>query len=61
MGQAIENRLRETQLHLIDIAPSPVFTPFEGLHNRVLSVVKVFGRVFVFGRITAADMPAFQT
>jgi hypothetical protein len=39
----------ESSLHqqLIDVTPAPVLAPFERLDNRVVSVMKVFRRVFV--------------
>ncbi len=30
----------------------------KGLHNRVVCCMKMLGRVFVFGRIATANMPA---
>jgi hypothetical protein len=46
---------------LVDVAPFPVFSRFKGLHEGMMRGVKVFGGVFIFGRITAADMSARQT
>jgi hypothetical protein len=45
---------------LIDKTPTPVFTRLQRFHNRVFGVVKVFGGMFVFGRITTANMAAFH-
>jgi hypothetical protein len=37
------------QFNLIDVTPSPVFSWFEGPHDRVTRPVEVFPRVLVFG------------
>jgi hypothetical protein len=52
--ELLENRL-------VDKAPDPILTRFDGLHHGVAGGVKVFGSVFVFGGIAAADMAAFET
>jgi hypothetical protein len=44
----------------VDVAPAPVLTRFERLHDGVLGLVKVLGRVLVLGRITAADVATDQ-
>jgi hypothetical protein len=45
---------------LIDIAPHPRFPSFIGTNQRVLGLMKVFGRVLVLRGIAASDMPARQ-
>ena len=42
--------------HLINIAPAPVLARLKGLHDRMLSGVKVCGRVLVFGGIATAHV-----
>jgi hypothetical protein len=44
--------------HLVHVAPDPVFAGFNGTHDGMAAIVKMFGGVFVFGRIAAADVPA---
>jgi hypothetical protein len=44
---------------LIDKAPHPIFIGFKRLDDGMLGGMKVFGRVLVFGIITAANMPAY--
>lgn len=51
---------RKIQLYLVDIAPAPIFPSFERSHDRVLRCMKMLGRVFIFRRITTADVPANQ-
>jgi hypothetical protein len=43
----------------VEVAPHPVFAGLDRLDNRVLGVVKVFGGVFIFGGVAAANVPAF--
>jgi hypothetical protein len=50
--------LGKVELDLIDEAPAPGLTDFQGLHDRMFRRAEVFGRVFVLGGIAAADMPA---
>ena len=47
-------------LHLVDVAPAPVFARLERLDDRVVGRPKVLGGVFVRRRVAAADMPARQ-
>jgi hypothetical protein len=54
-GQSIE-----LKLDLIDVAPSPVFTWFNRFHDGMFGRMKMFGGVFVFGRVAAPDMAATQ-
>lgn len=51
----------QVQLNLIDVTPSPGLARLERLDDRVMGLMKVFGRVLVFGGITATDVSAFQT
>src|SRR5579872_2961282 len=44
--------------HFVYITPSPVLPRLKRLHDRMLGLMKVFGRVFVLGRIAAADVTA---
>jgi hypothetical protein len=44
--------------HFINVAPNPGFSGFDRTHHGMLAMVKVFGRVFVLGRIAAAHTPA---
>jgi hypothetical protein len=48
------------KFQLVDEAPAPVFSRFEGAHDRMFGFMKVFGGVFVFGRVAAADVAALQ-
>ena len=53
--------LRQRQLHLVDVAPAPVFSWLEGAHDGVFRLMEMFGGVFIFGGIAAADVAALQT
>jgi hypothetical protein len=56
-----ENTLAsEIQLNLVDIAPAPAFAGFEGAHDGMLCSVEMFGRVFVFRRVAAADVATLK-
>ena len=44
--------------HFVYITPSPVLARLKGLHDGMLSLMKVFGRMLVFGGIAAADVTA---
>jgi hypothetical protein len=46
------------QEYLVYVAPAPVLAWLKRLHDRVLRVVKVLGRMLIFRRVAAADMPA---
>lgn len=48
------------QPHVVYVAPNPVLARLERLHDRVLGCVKVFGRMFIFGTIAAADVSTDQ-
>src|SRR5438270_6056944 len=39
----------EIKFHLVHETPAPILARLEGLHNRVMAGVKVFGRVLVLG------------
>jgi hypothetical protein len=43
------------------ITPSPVLTRLKRLHNGMLGLMKMFGGMFVPGRIAAPNMTADQT
>jgi hypothetical protein len=45
----------------VDVTPFPGFAGFDRAHDRVLSGMKMLGRVFVFRRIATAHVPTFQT
>jgi len=51
---------RGFEKHLVDVAPSPVFTALETPNDGMLRRMKVFGRVLVLRLIAAADMSALQ-
>jgi hypothetical protein len=51
-------RSQFSRFHLVDIAPDPGFSGFDGANQWMLGVMKMFGRMFVFRRITATDMSA---
>jgi hypothetical protein len=53
--------LGKVEFDLIDEAPTPGLTDFQGLHDRMFRRTEMFGGVFVLGRIAAADMPASHT
>lgn len=44
--------------NLVEITPPPIFTRFARAHNWMFGRVKVLGSVFVFRRVTAADVSA---
>lgn len=48
-------------IDLIDITVAPVLAWFERLNDRMLGRMEVFRRMFVFARITTADMAAGAT
>jgi hypothetical protein len=48
-------------LDLVDITPHPVLSRFNGANDGVVRGMEVTGRVFVFGRIAAADVAALET
>jgi hypothetical protein len=45
--------------YFIHEAPHPVFSRLDRLHDGMFGGVKMLCRMFVFGRIAAADMAAF--
>ena len=47
--------------HLVDVTPAPVLSRLKGLDNRVIGRVEMFGGVLILRRVTAANMPAFET
>jgi hypothetical protein len=46
---------------LVNVTPAPIFARLERLNNRMLRFMKMFGRMFVFGIVAAADVSAGQT
>jgi hypothetical protein len=50
----------QVNLHLIDVAPGPIFAGLEGLHDRVLGLMKMLGGVFVLRGIAAAYVAALH-
>jgi|SRR6516162_11223152 hypothetical protein len=59
-GGSRNQRLGEVQFDFIDIAPTPGFAGLERAHEGVFRAMEVFGGVFVFGGIAAADVSAFK-
>jgi hypothetical protein len=55
-----ERRLREVEFDLVDVTPAPGFAGFERTHDGVFRAMEVFGGVFVFRRIAAADVSTFE-
>jgi hypothetical protein len=53
---ASDNR-RGLHEDLIDITPCPILAGLETLHDRMLCMLKVLGRVLAGGLVAAADMP----
>jgi hypothetical protein len=45
---------------LIHVAKDPVFTGFEGLHQRVFGGVKVLGRMLILARVAATHVAAHE-
>jgi hypothetical protein len=50
----------KVDFNFIDVAPAPGFAGFDRAHDGVSGVMEMLGGVFVFGRVAAADMPAFH-
>jgi len=48
------------EVHIVDIAPTPVFAPLSGLDDRVLGRMKMCAGVAIFRRVAAPYMPALQ-
>ena len=48
-------------IELVDVTPTPVLARFEGLNDWMVRLLIMFGGVFVFGRVTAAYVAAYQT
>jgi hypothetical protein len=44
------------ELHLIDVAPTPVLARLEGLHDWVMNRVEAFGGLLILGAVAATDM-----
>src|SRR5208282_4036249 len=47
--------------HVVDVAPSPVLSRLERLHDRVVDGTEVLRRVFVFRTVAASDVPTGET
>jgi hypothetical protein len=47
--EAKNTRVLWFEFDLIDKAPHPILARLDGLHNRMLRGMKMFGGVFVFG------------
>jgi len=47
-------------LDLVHIAPNPRFSRLNRADQRMIDFVKVFGRVFILGRVAASHMAARQ-
>jgi len=45
---------------LVDVTPAPVLIWLEGLHDRVVGRVEMFGGMRILRLVAAADMPAFK-
>jgi hypothetical protein len=57
MNLLVNSVLRRLEHDLIDVAPAPVFAWLEGLDDRVIARMEVFGRVLVLRGVATADMP----
>jgi hypothetical protein len=44
--------------HFVHVAPDPILSRFDGAHYGMGGLVKVFGGMFIFGRVAAADVAA---
>jgi hypothetical protein len=44
--------------HLVDEAPDPGFSGFDGAHHGMVFVAKMFGGMFVLGRIATSHVAA---
>src|ERR1700722_3455088 len=47
-------------VYLVDVAPAPIFSGFDGAHDRMPLGVEVSCGMTVLGRIAAPDLAAFQ-
>ena len=47
-------------LDLVDVTPAPILARLDRLHDGMLRLMKVLGRMFVLGRITTTDMATFE-
>jgi hypothetical protein len=57
----IELVKRLGQKHFVHVTPAPFLSRLKGLHNGMLSLMKVLGGVFIFRRVTATDVTADET
>ena len=53
----VNSVVRRLEHDLIDVATAPVFAWLEGLDDRVIGRMEVFGRVLVLRGVAAANMP----
>ena len=53
-------RFELTRHELVDITPHPALAWLDRAHQRMPGLVKMPGRMFIFRRVAAADMPARQ-
>ena len=56
-----DGRSAISHLHLVDVAPAPIFSGFEGLDDGVFGLVKVPGGMLVLRRIAATNVSAGET
>jgi hypothetical protein len=53
-------RIQFARIDLVHVAPHPRLARLNRAHQRMMHSVEVFGRMFVLGRVAAADMTALQ-
>lgn len=51
---------RKVQFELVDVTPAPTLSGFDRSHDWMLGRMEVLGRVSIFRRITATNVPAAQ-
>jgi hypothetical protein len=57
-SQVVTTAISKIQFDFVDVAPAPAFPWFYGAHDGVLGLVEVFGGVFSFRGVAAADVSA---
>src|SRR5713101_2286691 len=57
----VKNRSSRLEHNLIDITPDPVLSRLEGLDDRVVGRVEMFGGVLILRVVTATDMSTGET
>jgi len=60
-NSGLRSRFQFNGFDFIHVAPSPGFTGLDGSDQGVLAPVEVLGGVFIFRRIAASDVSAFET